>query len=91
MRNAVLRFAVSKSSEANKSENSDLCRSVKMREPFYMDRLNGDDRRKVRRLLAQVLVFYLSLVVLLVVGSVVKESLSKGTDVARRQTNTTSP
>ena len=37
-----------------------------MREPFYMDRLNGDDRRKVRRLLAQVLVFYLSLVVLLV-------------------------
>lgn len=62
-----------------------------MREPFYMDRLNGDDRRKVRRLLAQVLVFYLSLVVLLVVGSVVKESLSKGADVARRQTNTTSP
>lgn len=62
-----------------------------MREPFYLDRLNGDDRRKVRRLLGQVLAFYLSLVVLLVAGSVVKESLSKGTDVARKQMGTISP
>ena len=62
-----------------------------MRDPFYMDRLSGDDRRKVRRLLGQVLAFYLTLVVLLVAGSMVKEDLTKGTDVARKQTDTISP
>jgi hypothetical protein len=62
-----------------------------MREPFYLDRLNRDDRKKVRRLLGQVVAFYLTLVVLLVAGSVVKENLSKGTEVARKQIDTISP
>jgi len=79
------------SSRTDNPETRDLSGSLKMREPFYLDRLNGDDRRKVRRLLGQVIVFYLCLVVLLVGGSVMKESLSKGTDIARKQTDTTSP
>jgi len=43
-----------------------------MRHPFYMDYLGYQDRRKIKRLFLRVFAFYLSLCIILVVGSVVR-------------------
>jgi hypothetical protein len=43
-----------------------------MRHPFYMDRLGSQDRKNVKWLMVRVLAGYLSLVVLVVGGAMVK-------------------
>ena len=40
-----------------------------MRSPFYMDHLRPEDRKKVRRLMVQVIAFYFSMAFLVAAGS----------------------
>ena len=56
-----------------------------MRHARYNDRLNGNDRRKIRRIFYQMVGLYMSLVVIAIAGVAVRSALTTLPEVSFRQ------
>ena len=56
-----------------------------MRHPAYKDRLDSNDRKKIRRIFYQMVGLYMSLVVIAIAGVTVRSALTTMPEVSFRQ------